>query len=322
MNITSGFGYFDVNGKVRTTVSFPPFFESDEVADQGLHHLNTYSYVYIKPFTNLTLTLGGSFDHVNGPKTSVPDGRVTQFNPKAGITWNPFPDTTLRAAAFRVIKRTLITNQTLEPTQVASFNQFFDDTDITKAWRYGAGIDQKFTKELFGGVEASRRDLKIPLIDFTVSPPVLDRVNGKERAARTYLFWTPHSWVALRTEYNFERFVNGAPLGENAKVNTHRVPVGINFFHPDGLSASVTGTYYHQDGEFMRLGVGTLESGRDQFWLLDAAINYRLPKRYGFFTIGATNLLDKKFKYFETDVNNPRIQPKRTGFFRVTLALP
>jgi hypothetical protein len=72
----------------------------------------------------------------------------------------------------------------------------------------------------------------------------------------------------------------------------------------------------------MRLGTLTPESGSDQFWLLDAAINYRLPKRYGFVTVGATNLLDKKFKYFETDINNPRIQPTRTAFFRVTLALP
>jgi tetratricopeptide (TPR) repeat protein len=322
VNLTSGFGYFDVNGKVRTTLTFPPFFESDEVTDQGLHHLNSYSYAYIKPINTLTLTAGISFDHLNGPKTSVPHGDVEQFNPKAGITWNPFPSTTIRATAFRVIKRTLITDQTLEPTQVAGFNQFFDDVDITNSWRYGAGIDQKFTKHLFGGVEASRRDLRIPLIDATVSPPALDQVNAKERMVRTYLFWTPHPWVALRTEYNFERFVNGGALGEDGKVNTHRVPVGVNFFHPDGLGVSITGTYYHQDGEFMRLGGGTPESGRDQFWLLDATINYRLPKRYGFVTIGATNLLDKKFKYFETDVNNPRIQPKRTAFFKVTLALP
>jgi hypothetical protein len=43
------------------------------------------------------------------------------------------PGTTLRAAAFRVLKRTLITDQTLEPTQVAGFNQFFDDANLTEA---------------------------------------------------------------------------------------------------------------------------------------------------------------------------------------------
>ena len=58
----------------------------------------------------------------------------------------------MRAAAFRVLKRTLITDQTLEPTQVAGFNQFFDDLNGTEAWRYGGAIDQKFTDTIFGGV--------------------------------------------------------------------------------------------------------------------------------------------------------------------------
>ena len=78
-----------------------------------------------------------------------------QFNPKFGVTWNPFTDTTLRGAVFRALKRTLITNQTLEPTQVAGFNQFFDDPNVTESWRYGVAVDQKFSKSIYGGVEVS-----------------------------------------------------------------------------------------------------------------------------------------------------------------------
>ena len=96
---------------------------------------------------------------------SLDVGDKDQFNPKFGITWNPFPATTVRAAVFRVLKRTLITDQTLEPTQVAGFNQFFDDVNGTEAWRYGGAIDQKFTKDIFGGVEFSKRDLKVPFLD-------------------------------------------------------------------------------------------------------------------------------------------------------------
>jgi hypothetical protein len=70
------------------------------------------------------------------------------------------PATTVRAAAFRVLKRTLVTDQTLEPTQVAGFEQFFDDVNGASSWRYGVGIDQKFASDLFVGVEASKRDLK------------------------------------------------------------------------------------------------------------------------------------------------------------------
>ena len=60
----------------------------------------------------------------------------------------------------------------------------------------------------------------------------------------------------------------------------------------------------------------------DQFWLVDAAINYRLPKRYGFVTVGAKNLFDEEFDYFEIDQNNLRIQQDSQIFFKLTLSLP
>jgi outer membrane receptor protein involved in Fe transport len=80
-------------------------------------------------------------------------------------------------------------------------------------------------------------------------------------------------------------------------------------------------TYYSQGGRFVGPS-GSFKSGQDNFWTVDTALNYRLPKRYGFITVGASNLFDKKFKYFEVDRDNPRIQPDRMIYFRLTLALP
>jgi hypothetical protein len=259
---------------------------------------------------------------VKGGPAAVPGEHVGQFNPKFGIIWNPLSGTSIRAAVSRVVKRTLITDQTLEPTQVAGFNQFFDDADVTKSWRYGAAIDQKFSKDVFGGLEFSRRHLEIPAIDATVSPATIEKFDAKEYLGRAYVFWTPQPWVALRTEYVFERFENDPAIGAGAKLNSHSVPLGMNFFHPSGLSASLIGTYHYQDGRIVSLSTGSLEPVRGDFWTIDAAINYRLPKRYGFITVGATNLADRKFKFFDTDRNNPRIQPDRVAFFRLTLALP
>jgi hypothetical protein len=66
--------------------------------------------------------------------------------------------------------------------------------------------------------------------------------------------------------------------------------------------------------------VTNYEDGNDDFWLLDAAISYRLPKRYGFITVGVANLTDEKFEYFDSDINNPHILPDRFFFGKVTLA--
>jgi tetratricopeptide (TPR) repeat protein len=325
-NLTSGIGYFNTNGVVTTTLGIdppgPPFIQNSTRTDIGLHHVNGYAYGYFTLIKNVTITAGFSVDSMGGDSAFIPDGSKDQFNPKFGITWNPFPDTTVRAAVFRVLKRTLITDQTLEPTQVAGFNQFFDDVNVTDAWRYGVAIDQKFTKDLFGGGEFSMRDLSIPQIVVNRGTIELD---GDEYLGRTYLFWTPHPWLALSAQYIFERFQNEAVVNQPFELNTHRVPLGTNFFHPSGLSTSLTATYWNQDGEFQRVAKGVFgmrQSGSDSFWTVDVGINYRLPNRYGFLTVGATNLFDEKFKFFNTDIKNPFIQPDRVGYLRITLALP
>ncbi|MBI4523645.1 MAG: TonB-dependent receptor [Deltaproteobacteria bacterium] len=323
-SLASGLGYFDVNEKLRTktgTIFPPPLDLVATTTDTGVQHVNAYTYANINLLKDFTVAAGASFDYLKGDPAFIPGGDEAQFNPKFGISWNPFSGTSVRAAVSRIVKRTLITDQTLEPTQVAGFNQFFDDPEITKAWRYGGAIDQKFTKDLFGGLEFSKRDLEIPLVDASVSPTRTRRLDGKEYLGRAYLFWTPHEWLALRAEYSYERFRNDPLLEEPKKLNTHRIPLGINFVHPSGVSASLTATYYNQEGKLVRLTTGP-ESASDDFWSVDAAVNYRLPRRYGFITVGATNLLDNKFKFFEADRNNPRIQPDRMVFLKMTLALP
>jgi hypothetical protein len=222
------------------------------------------------------------------------------------------------------LKRVLITQQTLEPTQVAGFNQFYDDLNLTKTWNYGAAVDQKFSSSIYGGLEFSYRDLEVPFIQFVGPVATIEESNWEEYIGRAYLFWTPHEWLSLRAEYIYERLEREEPLIEGVKESdTHKVPLGINFFHPSGLSASLTATYYNQDGTFG--GYYTTDpvvDGDDEFVLVDAAINYRLPKRYGFITVGANNLFDEDFNLSESDLNNASIQPDRTIFATVTLSLP
>jgi tetratricopeptide (TPR) repeat protein len=321
-HLTSGIGYFDLDGEIEATFeSFDPNTPAIvQTIPTDLRHFNVYAYGYINLLKNVTFTVGASFDSTSGEQPGAGDD---QFNPKFGVTWEPIPGTTLRAAVFRVLKRTLITNQTLEPTQVAGFNQFFDDANLTEAWRYGGAIDQKFTKNLFGGVEFAKRDLQVPFLDFTdPENPSVTEADWDESLSRAYLFWTPHPWFALRAEYLFERLERAEELPEGlTELDTHRVPLGITFFHPIGLSVSLTTTYWNQDGTFQSPLTGEIRSGRDDFWLVDAAINYRLPKRYGFISVGVRNLFDHKFKFFD-DSDNPIIQPDRLFLARVTLALP
>jgi outer membrane receptor protein involved in Fe transport len=210
---------------------------------------------------------------------------------------------------------------------VAGFNQFYDDPNATETWVYGAAVDQKFSTNIYGGAEFIRRKMDAP---YFIQPPtpgpfVRKVADWDEYIGRAYFYWTPHKWFALRAEYLYEKFERDEEFTFGIKnVKTHRLPLGINFFHPTGLSAGLKGTYHDQKGDFQRQDAqpGEFVSGEDDFWVVDLAINYRLPKRYGLITLGATNLFDKSFRFVDTDVNNPQVQPDRVIFGKVTLALP
>ena len=335
INFVAGAGYFNIdsNDQFLVVVDFPPLMRSLSTIPRDIDHTNLYLYSYINLIKNVTFTVGATGDFFKGGNTDE-----NQFNPKFGVTWNPFPATTLRAAIFRVFKRTLITGQTLEPSQLAGFNQFFDDLEGAKSWCYGAAIDQKFSKNLYGGVGYSGRKLDVPFIDGSTGVSVERESDWKEQLVRAYLYWTPHPWLGLNAEYQYERFDRDKERVAGIRnVKTHRIPFGINFYHPSGFNAQLKVTYINQEGKFEpKASVGTFTPGEDQFFIVDASISYRLPKRLGFISIGVKNLFDKSFKFQDTDTHfgqaitdliptvntalNPTIQPKRLIFGKFTLA--
>ena len=289
-------------------------------------HTNIYVYALVAYPRNITWTIAGSGNFL---KAQIGDQMIerNQFSPKFGVTWNLFPGTILRAAAFRTMNRVLVTDQTIEPTEVAGFNQFFDDAEGTRAWRYGIGIEQRFLPKLYAGVEVSKRDLDVfgLLPDFETGATSLIQRRWEEKLARAYLYWTPHPWLAVSTEYQYEGFKRPADFaGDNiTRLNTHRVLLGIGFFHPSGLFAQFKPTYISQNGKFVQ-AISPFETEivpkNDDFWVFDVSLGYRLPKRLGMFSITAKNLFNKTFNFQDTDPYNPRIQPKRLIIARLTLA--
>jgi tetratricopeptide (TPR) repeat protein len=339
MNLVTGAGYAQQNGNPPiladldlTSIGGPQFFNVvNQKFPQYGEFYNAYGYGYFKPQRSLTLILGGSYDYAYGSPALVA-GTTTRntfnsFNPKFGILYQPFWGTTMRLAAFKSVKRPFLNQQTIEPTQVAGFNQFYDDFNLSDGWRYGAAINQKFTKTLFGGVEGSYR--KVNMLFSNVFDVTDTQTNVNEwYQAIGYMNYAPHPWVALRLSYQYDQYSNSNPSQgwtSASQLNTSRVPLSAGFFHPSGLIANVTLTYWNQSGTFFPLSAPTgspLVDGRDTFWLTDAMVGYRMPKRYGLMTVGVKNLFNDHFSYFNTDWNNPIIQPNRMVFFKITIALP
>jgi tetratricopeptide (TPR) repeat protein len=321
-NITSGLGFYDADYKetfkFKSAVPFIPDMSSKK--DEDIRHANMYIYSQIKLLDNLTFTTGLSLDSFDADRTDS-----DQVNPKLGLSWNPFPLTTFRFALYRVLTRTLISDQTLEPTQVAGFNQFFDDVPGTDIWVFGGAIDQKLSGSLFGGAEFYKRKLEIPYehFDLLTSTSEFRDTGWNEYIGRAYIYWAPHPWLATSAEYFYETFDRGEEYPgteEIADLKTNRLLFAGKFFHPSGFIAGMKVSYVDQSGEFGNPMSPPTVHDDDQFWVVDATVGYRLPKRFGFLTFEVRNLFNEDFKFQDTDPANPTILPGRLFLGRFTLA--
>ncbi|MEJ2641734.1 MAG: FecR domain-containing protein, partial [Desulfosarcinaceae bacterium] len=240
MRLIAGAGYSSFDEDTSDTIPQPP---PDPPVVSSLHNdvyqANGYIYAHLRLPQPVLWTFGMALESSQGGLRDR-----DRLNPKAGLTWNLTKDTTVRAAIFKKLNRQLPTDQTLEPTQVAGFNQFYFDGEGWEMLRYGAALDHRFSKRLFGGLEAARREMEALYSVFLTGETKTD--NLYENLGRTYLYWAPLAWLAARAEYryeSYERSINSPGLGNVKELETHFVPLGLKLFCPRGITLGLTTTY-------------------------------------------------------------------------------
>ncbi len=314
--VISGLGHIKSDDQQRISslgaFAFSPTIDESTVTDR-----NAYLYSTYLPNDEWLLTLGLSYDRLRG---AIVDRN--QLNPKFGMSWTPMPSTIIRAGAFKTVTRSLIGSQTLEPTQVAGFNQFFSDATATESWRYGIGIDHEFSDDLFAGFEFSQRDLAILSLNL-LNPPAVSVVEEdfEEQLYRAYLYWTPDDRWATHAEFQAEKLKRdlfNAALGTFTELDTYRLELGAEYFHPSGFSAGFNTTFIQQQG-IVASRMQMLEPGKDDFVVLDAEIGYRLPNRMGNIVLVGKNLFNTEFNFQETDRNSPSVAPEPLILLQATI---
>ncbi|HEY9194198.1 MAG TPA: TonB-dependent receptor, partial [Methyloversatilis sp.] len=274
-------------------------------------HPRAYTYVNIRSGSTAVWTLGASYDHFE--QDSFSENRV---NPKLGVQWDITPAVRLRAAGFHVIKPALVSNRTLEPTQIAGFNQLFDDINGTRSKRYGIGMDWKATPDLKTGIEFTRRDLDEPLLDALASRWITEARD--ERLHRLYADWTLSRRFALHSELVYDRYrsEHGIATADNnlpEKVVTWSVPVRLNYFDPSGVFAGLGLSWVDQTVH--RSTTATQASGSDRFVVVDTSIGYRLEGRRGVISLAVKNLFDSGFRYQDDSYREFRDEPSVGPYF-------
>ncbi len=313
----TGIGYAYGDSKIQRNSAITANINTEQFKTD---HYNAYIYAPINATDNLVTTLGVSFDSFDNGKISR-----QQFNPKFGVLWTPSLYTTIRISALRTLKRLFVANQTIEPTHVAGFNQYYDDRDGASAWQYGVGLDQKLTNKLYTGFESTWRQVNQPR---NVLPPFPVWFDQNERSHSVYVYWTPHRFLSLTAEYQYEQIkLKGLLQNENdltlpRTVMTHSFPLSLNIFHSSGFFTKWNVTYVNQDVTYWRNSAP--DRNNADFWTIDGAVGYRLPKRLGVISVEATNLFNQKFKYHNIfDANGPglsKFAPARQLFLKLRLS--
>lgn len=282
---------------------------------------NGYVYLHIHWPQQIIWTGGFAYESINDRSNEY-----DRLLPKAGMQWNMTDWARLRLSYVQTVKRPLVADQTIEPTQVAGFNQFFDDANGSITEQEGVALDLTLTKDLYAGFQLAHRELKWPSISNFVT--VFN--DRREDRALGYVYWAPHPWWAFTAEGSYERFKRSAsdPTvvlgGHPPKVETVTVPLSARFFHPSGFFAGVKGNFVWQTVELP--STSTFNDGHDDFFLVDADIGYRLPKRFGIISLEVRNLFDTSFNYQDNNVQTAReaqtspFLPTRIVFGRLTLS--
>lgn len=337
-NIIAGAGFYQFQNKPedKNNLSFLGQHETQSKNYPNFMAERNTGYIYtnLNFIRNMNWTLGVNYSAYDPNQGQVYDNnqktghlfKINEPSPKFGMQWNASTDVRLRFAWFKTVKSALIANQTLEPTQVAGFNQFFDDINGTRAQFTGGALDYRARHDVYTGIEISRRNLDVPRYAITEDSLISAKNDNyhnekqKENLYRAYLYWLPHPRVAVRADVRFEdlkRNSTGLRINDPLRIETLSTPVSINYFDPSGFFAGLTGTYVRQN---VRRNDAP---GPENFFLLDSEIGFRLPKRRGILSFEGRNLLNDDFLYsnqffYISEPVSSRYIPRRMFFAKLT----
>jgi outer membrane receptor protein involved in Fe transport len=326
-NLVGGFRARRASIEEITTLTFPvpadPFFaEMTTVTNSRTRHLSSYFYATRRIGTRTYLTAGASVDRLDGQQFDE-----DQTNPKLGLSWQPAANTQLRLAYFQTLQGPLLSKQliqpSLEPMQVAGFGQYVFGVEAESAKNYALGFDQRLARNVRFGIDFRERSLDVPTLRVIPPSPNLERgvLGARESIGGIRMYWTPKTNFAFNAGWQYEDFDyhgDQSPYGFGS-ARTKRVPVEASVFIDSAISARFSATHVDQQGQFRSEDPSAVPSpGASEFWVVDASMNYRLPKRRGSIEVGIKNLFDEAFRFQDTDPERPRIFPERVLFFRLS----
>lgn len=297
-----------------------------------LNRASAYAYYTWQLIEPLAITAGASYDHLDHPVNNeivpVRDGQASKdlWSPKAGLRWQPFDSTTLRAGYTRSLGGVFYdTSVRLEPTQIAGFNQAFRSllpesvaglVPGSEFETLGAAWDQKIDDQTFFSVSGellkSSGDRTVGTLD-AFGPLLTDIPSG----TRQHLDYQEKVLAVSLDRMIGRQFALGATYRLSEAELDDRVPEVPDAWSPSfspTANRTVSALMHQLDlraiinhpsgafGEFHSLW--TRQSNRgyspalpgDDFWQFNVFVGYRLTRRVAELRVGVLNLGDEDYR--------------------------
>lgn len=282
--------------------------------DNDLDAQDYYLYTTFHLADWIDLNLGTTFTSVElegrqiAPFVQDTNNR-SKLSTKFGVTMYPTDTTTIRAAYFETLRKSSLEDTgSLEPTLVGGINQRFTDQAGSDSRNVGVGIDQKITNSSYFGVEGLRRhkidrfdlattDIDVDFNELTIATEssylAAVETHAHENVAKAYFNQILTDETVATLDYQWTGFGFEQDDEEDFEYQVNRIGGSFRYFRKDGWFAFTTGNWREQNrqGNFQEI------NGNNDFWIFDAGVGYRLPKRHGSLILQVNNIFDQNFLY-------------------------
>jgi tetratricopeptide (TPR) repeat protein len=308
--------------------------KDSEVGFDDMREKSTASNIYavanlaVGPTLELVARMGyAEIDNREKEEGSSDRTDTETLTPGIGAIWQPLDGLRLRVAAGRTVKRPFVANQTLQPTQLAGFNELFDDLDGTRADWLGLAAEVRASETVRLGAEVTLRRLSrnISFID-SAGESSRKHTNERDDRALAYVYWTPTDRIAASLELIAEDY--SARARDEPRVlgvRTLSAPLRLLYTFPAGWFATAQAAAVVQDVDLPGANAGQKTDLDSHGVLIDLAAGYRFPKRYGILALEIANLLDEHLSFQDESFRTSRGEvdarfiPSRTFLATLTL---
>ena len=212
----------------------------DSPAENTMESQSAFAYVTSEVTDRVEATVGLSFGDFEQSSYSA-----SEVDPKIGLRVELAEDLALRAAYAETLARPLILDQTVEPTTIAGFDQFYDDFAGAAAKLAAVGVDARARPNLWIGAAATRRWIDTPVED-TERRALLHRGDPRDDRRRLCQRDARRS-LGLSLEARHEQFrLEEEDFDLPDTVDTTLVPLSVRWFGESGLFTSIDASYVHQ----------------------------------------------------------------------------